>query len=87
MLEGVRHFFDGRAVTINSGCRCPRHNMNVGGSARSQHLNGTAADIVVRGVAPRDVASFLKNKFSNTYGIGEYETFVHIDVRENKARW
>jgi hypothetical protein len=41
----------------------------------------------VRGAAPSDVACYLKAAFDNKYGIGEYETFVHIDVRRQKARW
>ena len=50
ILEEIRsHFktmYGGRVrVKVNSGCRCPDHNLSVGGSQSSQHLLGTAADI------------------------------------------
>jgi hypothetical protein len=35
----------GRAIIVNSGYRCPKHNAEVGGVAASQHLRGEAADI------------------------------------------
>ncbi len=36
----------GMPIVVNSGYRCPRHNAEVGGVARSQHLVGEAADVV-----------------------------------------
>ena len=35
----------GMPIVVNSGYRCPKHNREVGGVARSQHLVGEAADI------------------------------------------
>ena len=35
----------GSPVKINSGFRCPAHNAEVGGAAKSRHLLGCAADI------------------------------------------
>ena len=35
----------GRAITVNSGYRCPKHNLAVGGVKNSQHMAGEAADI------------------------------------------
>lgn len=35
----------GKAVYVNSGYRCVRHNQRVGGVKRSQHLKGEAADV------------------------------------------
>ncbi|HHZ70920.1 MAG TPA: serine/threonine protein kinase [Methylococcaceae bacterium] len=74
-------------VKINSACRCAFHNKAVGGSDGSKHKLGIAADVVVKGVPTKDVYNFLDCNEPNKYGIGEYKTFVHIDVRENKARW
>jgi uncharacterized protein YcbK (DUF882 family) len=48
---------------------------------------GVATDIVVKGVAPRDVAAYAEMLLPNTGGIGIYETFVHVDVRKVKSRW
>lgn len=85
VLEVVRSHFDS-PVRINSGCRCKEHNENVGGSKSSQHLYGKAADIVVHGVSPAKVYQFL-NSYLENGGLGKYETFTHVDVRDIKARW
>lgn len=84
--EAVRQHF-GAPVTITSGCRCGAHNARVGGSPKSQHLLGRAADIVVQGVPPSEVAKYLDRTFPGRYGIGRYPTFTHIDTRGTAARW
>ena len=38
----------GRSIHVNSGYRCPTHNVAVNGVPNSQHMQGTAADISVR---------------------------------------
>lgn len=86
VLEGVRDHFN-KPVVINSGVRCEVHNRRVGGAAASQHLFGTAADIRIAGVLPKEVADYLQSIYPNKYGIGRYGSFTHIDVRPNKARW
>lgn len=86
ILEGVRAHFS-KPVVIVSGRRCANHNKNVGGAPKSQHLLGTAADIKVKDVTPKMVADYLESKFPDSYGIGRYKTFTHIDVRGYKARW
>lgn len=83
MLEKIRVYF-GSAVKINSACRCADKNKQVGGSKNSQHLFGRAADIVVDGVSPKDVADFAES-FAD--GLGRYNSFTHIDSRGSKARW
>lgn len=86
VLEDAREHFD-KPVVINSGVRCEVHNRRVGGAVASQHLFGTAADIRIAGVLPKEVANYLDSKYPNKYGIGRYGNFTHIDVRPNKARW
>lgn len=86
VLEDVRLHF-GKAVTINSSYRCQPHNEDVGGSPKSKHRLGIAADIVVKGVHPHKVYTYLDNKYNNKYGLGKYNTFTHIDVRGYKSRW
>lgn len=44
-LEGLRRANGRRPLRIVSGYRCPAHNSQVGGAARSQHLYGTASDL------------------------------------------
>ena len=86
VLEIIRQNFDA-AVSINSACRCPDHNASVGGSERSQHLYGRAADIVVSGVHPDEVADYLDKTFPDSLGLGRYNSFTHVDTRVGKARW
>lgn len=86
ILQKVRTHF-GKAVTINSAYRTPTHNKKVGGAAYSQHLYGTAADIVVKGVAPKTVAAYVEKLMPKKGGIGIYGTFTHVDVREVRSRW
>lgn len=86
VLTDVREHY-GKPVIINSAYRCPSHNAAVGGKPKSQHVLGTAADIKVKGVDPSVVHAYLTKKYPDRYGIGKYNTFTHIDVRPNKARW
>ena len=86
VLEDVRQNFDS-PVNITSACRCTNHNTSVGGEVKSKHLFGLACDIQVNNVTPKRVQDYLLNKYPNSKGIGSYETFTHIDVRDGKARW
>lgn len=95
VLDDLREHFR-KPVSLNSACRCYRHNEKVqkandknyvAGSSKSKHMNGIAADVVVSGVSPDNVAKYLEGKYPNKYGIGKYKTFTHIDVRSLKARW
>ncbi|SFG07171.1 Putative peptidoglycan binding domain-containing protein [Desulfotomaculum arcticum] len=86
MLEQLRERLGGRPVTVTSGCRCEAHNRAVGGVQQSQHLPGNAADIVVGGIAPREVAAAASEL--GFPGVGQYSGFTHVDVRPgNPARW
>ena len=87
LLEGVRAHFDA-PVIINSACRCRAHNNNIGGSPKSQHLYGRAADIVVKGHSPAEVQNLLESLMKGWGGIGSYDTFTHVDTRtKGPARW
>ena len=86
VLQKIRNHF-GKAVTITSAYRTPGKNKAVGGQTYSQHLYGRAADLKVKGVAPKKVAAYAETLLKNKGGIGIYSTFVHIDVRSVKARW
>lgn len=44
VLDPARRVFGG-PVSVSSGYRCPKHNVEVGGVSGSQHLKGEAADI------------------------------------------
>lgn len=83
-LEQVRAHF-GVSIKINSGYRCPKHNAAIGGAKNSQHMLGTAADIVVSGVAPSTVHAYLDPIHDG--GLGSYKSFTHVDARDGRARW
>ena len=86
ILQKIRTHF-GKAVTINSAYRTSAYNKKVGGATYSQHLYGMAADIVVKGVNPKDVSAYAETLLPKSGGIGIYATFTHIDVRKTKSRW
>ena len=44
VLDPLREMY-GKAITVNSGYRCPKLNAAVGGAKNSQHMKGEAADI------------------------------------------
>lgn len=86
VLQKIRSHF-GKAVTITSAYRTPGKNKAAGGQTYSQHLYGKAADIKVKGVAPKKVSAYAEKLLPKSGGIGTYGTFTHIDVRTTKARW
>ena len=86
ILQAIRSHFN-KPVVINSAYRTPEYNKKVGGATQSQHCYGTAADIAVSGVSPKDVAAFAETLLYNRGGIGIYAGFTHIDTREVKSRW
>ena len=86
VLKMAREYF-GRPVEITSGNRCQRHNAVVGGSPNSMHLESKAADIKIAGVTPDATAAYFIEQYPEKYGIGKYNSWVHIDVRPEQARW
>jgi uncharacterized protein YcbK (DUF882 family) len=86
VLTNVREHFKA-PVHITSGCRCTTHNFNAGGSKHSQHTIGKASDFQVRGVSPKEVYEYIDSEYPHTLGLGLYSSWVHVDSRENKARW
>lgn len=72
----------GYPVYVNCGYRCPKHNAEIGGSPKSQHMEGKAGDIRNSNVLPVIYAQ-LAELYGMT-GIGLYNTFTHVDVRSGK---
>jgi uncharacterized protein YcbK (DUF882 family) len=89
-LQRVRSKLD-RPIKINSAYRCESYNTIIGGSKNSQHILGLASDIVVKGITPDNTFSFLNKLMAlniiNLGGLGQYNTFTHIDFRGFIARW
>jgi len=92
-LQILRDYVDA-PITVNSAYRCPKHNKSIGGASRSQHILGKASDIVVHGYTPDEVYSIVQNLRRNPLlkgvifqGLGRYNTFLHVDIRENYSVW
>ena len=83
-LQAVRTAY-GRPMRVTCAYRNPFHNQRVGGKENSQHLLGTAFDIVVNN---RPEAESLERLFTNAgfTAIGRYPSrfFMHIDMRPAK---
>jgi uncharacterized protein YcbK (DUF882 family) len=94
ILEDVRVHF-GAPVTITSGARCVKYQMELNPEApNSKHIiskldeESTAVDFVVRGIKTSVVRTFLNGRpYTGLIGMGKYNTFVHVDTRGVKARW
>lgn len=81
-----------KPIKINSAYRCANYNDNVvKGAKHSQHKFGKAADIVIDGMTPNDVHELVCEMVElgqiNFGGIGKYNTFTHVDIRDYSARW
>ncbi len=80
-----------RPIIIISGYRSPKYNRKIKGARKSQHMLAKAADIVVRGMSPKEVkeviTSLIRDGKMHPGGIGLYTTFTHYDVRGRNARW
>lgn len=60
VLERIRAAVGNRTVTVTSGYRSPALNQRIGGSRTSAHMDGRAADIVVRGMTALQVARAIQ---------------------------
>ena len=81
-----------KPIEINSGYRCANYNDNVvKGAKHSRHKKGQAADIVIDGMTPNEVHELVCEMVElgqiNFGGIGKYNTFTHLDIRDYSARW
>lgn len=88
-LEALRALA-GVPLHVNSGYRSKKHNKAERGSPKSQHMLGKAADIRTHRVTVEALAALAERipAFAGG-GIGWYpeDGFVHVDVRNGKARW
>lgn len=80
-LQKIRDWAD-NSVTINSGYRTESYNKQIDGAPNSYHVKGRAADIVVSGKTPLEVAR--KAEELGMKGIIKYSSFVHVDTRDSK---
>lgn len=89
-LQVLRDFL-GESIKVNSGWRSESHNKAIGGVKTSQHVLGKASDICVKDIETDDlyliIESLIEQGEMKEGGLGVYDTFVHYDIRGNRARW
>ena len=92
-LEALRQSA-GRALNIESGCRCEKKNAAISGAKDSGHLTGEAADVWVAGLRNRGLGALVKDLYKRgslpylryCYLIkGTSNTRVHVGV-DDKPR-
>ena len=87
-LEVVREIV-GVPIKINSGYRCPSLNKAIGGSAKSDHMLGLAADINASGFTPKQFAKVIvenKDKIGFRQCILEFDTWVHLSFPDDGVK-
>ena len=91
MAQAIRDEL-GVSVKVNSGCRCEKHNANVGGVKGSKHTKGLAADLSCSLGSTKMFEAVKKLKAERKlpaldYCI-KYKTFIHIDCGgKRKSLW
>jgi zinc D-Ala-D-Ala carboxypeptidase len=88
VVQKVRDHFG--PTVINSGYRSPELNEAVGGSSRSQHCKGEAADIEVPGVPNAEIAEWIRDNLDFDQVILEFYTsgipdsgWVHVSYKSD----
>jgi hypothetical protein len=86
LCEDIRAHFGDRPMQITSGCRCAKHNSDVGGVAGSRHVLGKAVDFVISGVDKWDAVNYCQSlvnqgraryTYTGTAGMGKA---THVDI-------
>ena len=80
-----------KPIHINSAYRSEEYNVSIGGVKSSQHIMGRAADISIKSMTPLEVYNTIERLIENgdmlQGGLGLYDSFVHYDIRGERARW
>lgn len=83
VLEPVRALL-GVPVFVNSGYRSARVNRAVGGSARSQHCRGEAADLAFKGLTVQAAFERIRNSEIVFDQMIEEGTWLHISFTRQR---
>jgi hypothetical protein len=88
MLPALRQAW-GKSLTPSSVCRCPKHNVSVGGHPRSLHLTdnthwttggAAAADITWRNWDSTEKLKFARLAHEMGFRVGLHDGFIHVDI-------
>ena len=89
-LQVLRDYFNS-PIIINIAYRPKWYELEKGRSGNSKHTLGIAADFNVKGKTPKEVREAIEDLILKGEmlqgGLGKYDTFVHYDIRGNRARW
>jgi len=81
----------GKKIKISNSTRCKKHNAQVGGSAKSTHLEiSTAIDFEVEGLTIDEVIMTAREIFGGIgayYNLSNKHIFYHVDTRAKKLLW
>lgn len=82
VLQPIRDHFD-KPVIISSGYRSPELNRAIGGSSKSQHMKGEAADFEITGIDNYELAKWIERNLNYDQLILEFYTgensgWIHV---------
>lgn len=88
MLEQLHKLMNAKAIYINSGYRCEKHDKYVGGSGTGTHTLGYAADIRVQKKTGLYYNSYTVAEYAEIIGFGGIgvglgdDVSCHVDIRQ-----
>jgi len=91
-LERIRKEY-GKPIKVISGYRTLEYNRKIESKDTSKHVEALAADIVIEGVLPSQLAIKIQElesvgELPSGCGLGVYVgRFIHFDPRPDRARW
>ncbi|MDU9006881.1 D-Ala-D-Ala carboxypeptidase family metallohydrolase [Sedimentitalea todarodis] len=77
-------------VTIISAFRTPQYNLCIGSATRSVQMTFLGVDVSSSNWSAAQLATFFRSiREEGVFegGVGEYDTFVHLDARGTRADW
>jgi zinc D-Ala-D-Ala carboxypeptidase len=86
--EALRQRLGNHPLTVTSGFRSTSCNASVGGASNSQHLYGTAIDLIPTSGSMCSIASGARyTGFGGIYGPGYpgHDDHVHVDIRAGQS--
>lgn len=90
-LQVLSDHIGNATIHINIAFRPLWWELSRGRSGKSQHVLCKAADIVVEGYTPAEVAAIIQQLIDEgkmkAGGLHAYDNFTHYDIRGKNARW
>jgi len=70
-------------MSVTSGVRCEAHNIKIGGSLSSSHIDGVAVDVKCEtGLFRQKILTEMTKYFQR---IGIAKNFIHVDIDSTKS--